>query len=335
MQRRRIFASLGGASAAGLLCLATIAQAQPSADQILADSGLAAGDKQRVLDGEFVTVDIPAVSARDVPISIGMAFAVKTSPDALSKQIVAGELIRADPEVRAHGQLSSPGSLADLAGLQITSDAAQALSSAQAGKTLNLGAGDIAAFGALRGGTQQAVQQQLRRMLLARYQAYRAGGLAGIVPYDRGGGSTTDVAEDLRKASQAARVLRKYLPAFHAVLLGFPQATIPEMRQSFYWVNAIMDGKPTYVLTHILAASDGAARAVVARQYYVSASYNAAQVVAGFLPVQDGTVVALAGHTFTEQVAGFGGSLKRRFGQSIMADKLKRLFEAGRRRIGQ
>jgi hypothetical protein len=334
MQGRRIIAGLGVASAVGLLSLASSAQAQPSADQVLAESGLNAEDKQRVLNGEFVTVDIPAVSARDVPISIGMAFAVKTSPAVLSKQILAGELIGADPEVQAHGQLSSPGSLADLAGLQITSDAAQALSSAEAGKSLNLGAGEIAAFTAL-GGTQQAVQQQLRRMLLARYQAYRASGLAGIPPYDRGGGSSTDVAEDLRKASQAARVLRKYLPAFQAVLLGFPQATIPEMLQSFYWVNANMDGKPTYVLTHILAASDGAARAVVARQYYVSASYNAAQVVAGFLPVQGGTVVALAGHTFTEQVGGFGGSLKRRFGQSIMADKLKRVFEAGRRRLGQ
>ncbi len=335
MQGRRNFAVLGVASAVGLLFLANSAQAQPTADQVLVDHGLTAGDRQRVLKGEFVTADIPGLSESDLSISIGMAFLVKSLPDALSKQVVAGELIGTDPDVRAHGEFNSTGSLADLAGLQITSDATQALSSARAGKALNLSAGEIAAFNALQGGTQQAVQQQLQRMLLARYQAYRASGLAGIVPYDRGGGSRTDVAADLRKASQAARGLQKYLPAFQAVLLGYPQATIPGMRQNFFWVNATMDGKPTYILTHILAASDGAARAVVQRQYYVSASYNAAQVVAGFLPVQGGTVIALAGHTFTEQVGGFGGSLKRKFGQSIMTDKLKQLFEAGRWRFGQ
>ncbi len=56
-------------------------------------------------------------------------------------------------------------------------------------------------------------------MLLARYQAYRASGLRGIAPYDRGG-STTDLADDLRKASQATRHLAKYMPAAHAVLLN-------------------------------------------------------------------------------------------------------------------
>ena len=95
-----------------------------------------------------------------------------------------------------------------------------------------------------------------------------------------------DLAGELRKASQAARGLEKYLPAFQAVLLGFPQATLPAMRQNFYWAKYNIQGKPTYVLTHILAASDGAARAVVQRQYYVSTGYNAEQAVAGFLPVQ-------------------------------------------------
>ena len=33
--------------------------------------------------------------------------------------------------------------------------------------------------------------------------------------------------------------------------------------------------------------------------------------MAGFLPVQEGTVVVYTTHTFTDQVAGFGGSMKR------------------------
>jgi len=119
----------------------------------------------------------------------------------------------------------------------------------------------------------------------------------------------------------------------HAVLLGYPQGTLPAMRQNFYWAKYNIQGKPTYVLTHILAASDGAARAVVQRQYYASTGYNAEQAVAGFLPVQEGTIVVYASHAFTDQVAGFGGSFKRGIGRRIMAGKLKQMFEAGRKRV--
>lgn len=330
---RKILAALGLVGAVSLPCFTSPAQAQPTADQVLADMGLSPDDKQRVLSGEFVTADVGAVSERD--LSFAIAFLVKTSPDALSKQIVAGDLITADSQVQTHGQFSAAGSPADLAGLRITNDEAKTLSNARAGEALNLSTGEIAAFKALQSGTPQAIQQQLQRMLLTRYQAYRASGLAGIAPYDRGGGSTTNLASDLRKAGQAAKSLQKYLPAFHAVLLGYPKATLPGMREHLFWVKYNIQGKPTYVLTHVLAASDGAARAVVQRQYYVSTGYNGEQAVAGFLPVQGGTVVVYAGHAFTDQVAGWGGSMKRSIGRRVMADQMKKMFEAGRKQVGR
>src|SRR6266542_3233188 len=239
--------------AAGLLWLPARAHAQPSADQVLTDMGLSAADKQRVLNGEFVTADLAGVSERD--LSFAIAFLVnKTTPDAISKQLVAGDLVSADAQVQAHGEISGAGTLADLAGLKITADEARALPSAKAGEALNFSAAEIAALKAAPGSTPEAVQQALRQVLLARYQAYRAAGLAGIPPYDRGGGRTTDVASDLRKASEAAKGLAKYLPAFQKVLLGYPKATAPELRQNFFWVKSVIQGKPTYVLTHILAA---------------------------------------------------------------------------------
>ena len=233
--------------------------------------------------------------------------------------------------MQTHGRFSAAGSLADLAGLKITDDEAKALANAKAGEALNLSTAEIAAFKALSGGTTQAIQQQLQRMLLARYQAYRASGLAGIAPYDRGG-SASDLAADLRKAGEAAKGLQKYLPAFHAVLLGYPKATVPGMQEHLFWVKYLIQGKTTtYVLTHVLAAAEGPVRAVVQRQYYVSTGYNAEQAVAGFLPVQGGTVVVYAAHAFTDQVAGFGGSMKRSIGRRVMADQMKKLFEAGRK----
>jgi len=329
MHRRQVLVLLaaGGARVCGA---PPAAHAQPSAEQVLSDMHLSAGDRQRVLGGEFVTADVPAVSDRD--LSFAIAFLVKTSPDALGKQVMSGNLVTADAQVQSWGELKGAGSLADFARLKITSEEARALSAAKPGDALNLSAGEVAAFGAASGGPD-AILEALRKMLLARHQAYRTSGLAGIAPYDRGGGRTTDHAADLRKASEASAGLKKYLPAFQAVLLGYPKATAPQMRESFFWVKSIIEGKATYILTHLMATPNGAAYALARRQYYASTNYNGEQSVAGFLPVPDATVVVLASHAFTDQVTGFGGSMKRSIGSSVMARKMREIFEAGRKKV--
>jgi len=316
-----------------LLCLVSVAQAQPSAEQVLTDAGLSAGDRQSVMGGQFVNVSAQGVSERDLAFAI--AFLVKTPPETLAKQIVAGELVTADEQVKAYGEISGEGSLADFAKLTLTGDEARALAGAKAGGKLNLSASEIAAFKAIGGGAGQAVQEQLRRMLLARYQTYRATGLAGIAAYDRGGGRTSDPASDLRKASEASKGLQKYLPAFQKALLDYPKASLPGLQERFYWTKSIIQGDTTYVLNHVLVAADGAARVVARRQYYASTGYNAEQTVAGFLPVQGGTVVITTSHAFSDQVTGMGGSVKRSIGSKIMASKMKDIYEASRERSQQ
>ncbi len=180
----------------------------------------------------------------------------------------------------------------------------------------------------------QAVLRELRTLLLRRYQAYRTAGLRGIAPYQRGGGRVTDHATDLRRASEATPGLKTYLPALQTVLLGYPAATVAQMREAFFWDKSLIDGKTTYVLTHLISVPDGAAYALVKRQFYASASYNGEQAVAAFLPVPEGTVVVLATHAFTDQVTGVGGSMKRTIGSGMMARKMREIFEAGRKRVG-
>jgi len=317
----------------GLFCLASVAEAQPSAEQVLTDAGLSAGDRQSVMSGQFVNVSAQGVSERDLAFAI--AFLVKTPPEALAKQIVAGELVTADQQVKAFGEISGEGSLADFAKLTLTADEAKALASAKPGGKLNLSAAEIAAFKGIAGGAPQAVQEQLRKMLLARYQTYRASGLAGIAPYDRGDGQKGDPASDLRKASEATKGLQQYLPAFQKVLLDYPKAALPGLQERFFWTKSLIQGETTYVLNHIMIAADGAARVVARRQYYVSTGYNAEQTVAGFLPVQGGTVAIASSHAFSEQVTGMGGSMKRRIGSKIMASKMKDIYEAARQKSQQ
>jgi len=334
MKRPRIVSVAGAAIAFGMLCLTGAAGAQPSADQVLKDFGLSVGEIQRVLQGDYVNVKVTPVSERD--LTFGTAFLCTLTPDRLTGEILAGLFADSDPQVRARGELGAPGSLSDLAGLKPTPDETRALSKVEAGDRLNLSTGEIAAFQDVPGGATGAVEQQLQRTLLARYRAYRAyreSGLDGVIPYDRGRGQTTSAASDLREATSGALVLRKHTPALHDVLLGYPKVTLAGLDERFLWVKSVIRGTPTYILSHILVAESGGARAVVRREFFVSAGYNAEQAIAGFLPVEGGTVVVYTSHAFTDQVAGSGGSLKRSIGSRIMADTLKAMFEAGRRRI--
>jgi hypothetical protein len=316
--------------ATGLLGLASIAQAQPTAEAVLTDMGVSEADKQRVLKGEYVSATISEVSDRDVSNSI--VFMVKTTPDALAKQLVAGELTTGDSQIKAHGTLRGDGSPTDMAGLKVSSAEAQSFVKAKPGAALNLSASEITALNALPSSDQNVVQAKLNEILLARYRAYRAGGLAGIAPYDRGG-KTADVAAELRKATEAAKVLKKYMPTFHAMVLGYPKATVPNASERFFWATYDVSGTPTYVLVHVVTVAEGDVRGFVQRQYYVSTGYNGEQALGGFLPVQGGTIVVYAAHAFTDQVAGMGGSVKRGIGRRVMAEKLRAMFDEDRKRL--
>jgi hypothetical protein len=135
------------------------------------------------------------------------------------------------------------------------------------------------------------------------------------------------VAGDLRKASDSLSTLKKYMPALQSLLVSYPQGLPPGTSETFNWVDYDLDGTRTFVLTHGIVAPLGEARVVVQRQYYVSTGYNAEQAVAAFLPVSEGTVVIYRNHTFTDQVAGFGGSAKKSIGRGIMTKKLEAMFD--------
>jgi hypothetical protein len=319
------------ASIAAVLCFSGAIHAEHSADAVLTEMGLSASEKQRILKGEFVTAEVGAVSERD--LSFAVAFLVKTSPDALSKRAVDGVLLLDDPQVKAYGKLTTPGSLADFSGLQITDDEARALVSAAPGDAMNASSAELTSLRGLRGAPTKDVQDQLHRILLARYQSYRASGLGGIAAYDRGGGGFGDVAADLKKASESATGVKKQMPALYALLSDYPKATLPGFKENFVWVKSVIRDKPTYVLAHIFSAGDGDARAIVRREFYVSTGYNAEQSVAGFLPVAGGTLVLSLSHAFTDQVAGKGSSMKRNIGSKVMAGQMKQIFERGRKRV--
>ena len=152
---------LGLAIFAWLVGVASPAAAQPTADEVLAGLGLSADDKQRVLNGEFVSTNVEPVSERDLAVSI--VFIVKTSPASLIKQVLSGRLITSDSQVQSWALFKNPGSAADLAGLTITNGEARTLARASPGSSLNLSRAEIAAFNAVPDGNPAGVLQTSAR----------------------------------------------------------------------------------------------------------------------------------------------------------------------------
>jgi hypothetical protein len=297
---------------------------------VLAALPFSAGERKQILAGELVSTSSREKTS-DRELAITMAFLVRKPPSDLVAMFEKATGYTSDKTVRGYGELRADSALADLQALRLqpNGDAeAKRFAEATPGDELNLSSEEIAAFRALPDKSKAAVEAQLRKMLLARVQAYRANGLAGIAPYDRGGGKTSNPGEVLRRFTTASPVLAKEAPEVVTALLDFPKSQPPKSTQSFFWVNFEVDGRPTIALTHRLVTQQDDGTYVFAdRHYYVSRSHNAVQAIAGIFPVAEGALVLYANRTFTDQLGGFAAGTKQAIGRKLMSGKIAALYE--------
>ena len=320
--------------AAVALCGAgTRALALPTVDELMADFDFSKYDVQRVRNGELVKTTTKETSERE--LAAVMVFLVKAPVQKLLTSLKGGPSSRNDPQVQAVTEISAEGTFVDpkTVALQPGGDKeTQRYLSAEPGDTLNLSTGEIASFAALKGaGQPQAAQPQVedavRQMLLARYQAYRSQGLAGIAAYARGKDKQSQPADDLRRYTEVAKGLKKYAPAFHDVLMNYPQGSPAELKQRFFCIRYAMSGRPVFALRQRLAMPLGDAYVLADRDFYVSHDYNDTQAIGALLPVENGTVVVYLNRTTTDQLGGFGASAKQAIGRNMMAKQISEIFE--------
>jgi hypothetical protein len=295
------------------------------AAQVLKELGFPDDARAKLEAGQIVKSSVKSSNERE--LTAAMAFLVKVPPKQLVDQLQGGLLISIDENTIKYGSIN--GKISDLSGLSLAPDAdkrAKGYTNAKAGSDLNLSEAEIKAFNALEGKPLAAVEEQVRKSVFARYQAYKAKGLAGIAPYARGDGKLRDAGGDLRSASKASAGLKRHMPDFYKLLNDYPAGGKPTT-ETFHWTTYKAHGEPVILLTHAFSMTEGEAFAVCQRQFYVSSSYNVEQAVAAFLPVPKGTLVVYANRTSTDQVAGFGGGAKRSMGGKILASQLESLFE--------
>ncbi|HXV37101.1 MAG TPA: hypothetical protein VEC18_08120 [Myxococcota bacterium] len=307
----------------------------PESGALLADLGLSESEIAQVGGGALVRHAVPAASERE--LTAGLAFQVPVSPAELVGNSKRNLLDSTDPNMIAFGVISTPATLDDFAKLTLEPGAqkrAQQYLKARPGDDLNLSAAEIAAFQKLGAGASTAsVEAQVRSALVARVEAYRAQGLAGIAPYAREGGAQRSAGDELRTAAQASKKLEQYAPAAYQLLLSYPNAKPAGTEEIFRWSQINAHGVPTFVLTHVLLVPDGDAWLAIQRQIYASTGYNAEQAIAAFLPSKGGTVVVYGNRTSTDQITGFGGGTKRSIGSKLLASQLEDLFEKARTQV--
>jgi hypothetical protein len=214
------------------------------------------------------------------------------------------------------------GTLEDFAGVKLdpNGDAMDKLyRDAKAGSDLNLSSGEIEMFKKLgKKASHDDIEHCLRQVLLNRFRAYKKDGLAGISPYARGK-SEFSVGQELKQQLEVGPILKKHAPVFKKYAIEYPNNKPDGAVESFFWVNSLIDDKPTVALVHRLGMPLDGGYVYMERHFYLSRSHNCLQGLGAALPSEDGgTAVFYATRTSTDQVSGFGGSAKRTIGNKIM-----------------
>ncbi len=320
--------------------------ALPTVDEILEELHISAGDQEKLREGRIV--DWSAGEGSERELALGMAFLVKTKPENIEEMYREALVLKEVSVITAHGKITGEGSMADMAGVKLQPNGdkeALRYLNVEPGDDLNLDAKEMAAFHALKSAAKEGeapvkeVEALVRQTLLSRYQAYRNKGLSGIAPYDRGHGHLRNAGDELLLSTKGLSAVAKHLPAFHTFLLTYPNGlekdAAKNLEEFFYWLNIDVFGRPTYVLVHRMLYRVGEAALAVERQYYASHDYNSMLQGIAALPTSDGTFLFYIGRVSTDQVGGFGSSMKHPVSRAITAPYLKDMFRQLQTKAGK
>jgi hypothetical protein len=185
--------------------------------------------------------------------------------------------------------------------------------------------------------TTNDLQAQFRtdfgQILSARLNSYVKQGLAGVQPYVRDNGSVVSPAAELGNAIRSLAFLSDEFPGF-VDALGKPSSASSALLRNYYWMERPADKES--VLTLSVEDRQRQAKAAVGADvhFYASRDYNSMLTVVGVVPYGGDWMVFALNHTFTDQVTGFGSTVKRAVGRDLVATELAKQLAETRRRLG-
>ena len=304
----------------------------PGSQELIQQLGVSQQDLAKLDQGEIVYFDVAENHEKE--LAAGAALYLPAAPAKVVGLIKSKGLASIDTAVTAEGVIPSQATPDAFKGFGFKpgSDEAANFLAATPGSQFNLSTEEFQALKSANPAQPDAASDAYRKVLLQRWQAYRKNGLKGIATYDRGNGSEANPGGELRTATLDSKVLARYFPELYTAWLNYPAALPTGTEETFIWRNRQVESRPTALLLHRVLLSSGAGEIILSRQFYAGHSYNSNQLTIACLPYRDGSLVFYANRTFTDQVAGFGSSVKHSVGgeqaRSEMAKQLKNLRKA-------
>ena len=307
----------------------------PSFDEMIKLLKLDPSVKEQALGGEIVVLDPDDSMEKELAIALVMVVkkpyaevieAVKRNHlFQFQKDTLDFAQIEGEPDVSQFQKIGY--SLAEI-------DEVRGLLAVKAGDKFNLSAEEIARFQALQAkaaGLDDAallemVNKALRAFLAERLRIYQETGLKGIATYQRGRKDTSSPAEEIAAATAAVADLKNFAPNFYSILQNFPNAKVEGIEHRFFVFKLNIEGRPGFVLSHRIYFFGANFALSSERHIYVPHFYNSLQIVTGAIPHESNTVVFYSNRTYTDQVSGFGQSIKHAIGGKQLTKTIKSML---------
>jgi hypothetical protein len=282
----------------------------PSLEEMARRIGFSEQAVARARDGEVVSERLESTSDKDLALAVGAR--IEAPLQKVYDFVQGHRLAEFQTVTLADGRMDPANpSLADMK----LSEATLKKLAEDPGGTFHMSEEEAATIReAGRSGTAAALEAY-REALEARAKAYWEKGLAGIVPYEGKGRSP---AVDLAHADEAAKRLFQH-PVLAAEIDVVPARNTGRAEHQLSWALQKGRDQEAPVLIHRILHRGDVGEAFVQRRFYSGYDYDALAIVVGVLPTQDGhSAILYTNHTYTAQVAGFGGGAKRSIGTKML-----------------
>jgi len=276
--------------------------------------GLSDSAVEQVKKGEIVVEDLEASSDKDLSLAI---VATIDAPLARVYEYVDAEKIAELSTVTlSRGQIDT--STFSLAAMKLPDEVLEQLVDDPSDTFFMSNAeGKKVEKAAAQG--KAAVLAAYQAILSARAKAYWEGGAAAIEPFDEEGRSPKD---DLAHANEAARKIVTQ-PTVLRLLEQVPSKADGAAVHELFWAVQKGRDQAAPVLSHRILYKQDDGQVYIEKRFYSAYDYDALQIVVGVLPVsKDRCALFYTNHTYTAQVAGFGGGAKRSIGRKLMSKEL-------------
>jgi len=310
-----------------LLVLPEDAAAQQiSAVEVAERLGLSAVAIERVRNGEVVAESLEPSSDKDLSLAIVMRLDAPFS--SVSEFIDADRLTEIQIMTISHSAID-PANIS-LAEMTLPPDTLAKLAD-QPDRTFFMSDAEAEQVtAAATEGDPSKVLDAYREVLAERARVYWEKGLAGIAPY-AGKGRSPEI--DLRHANEATRLLVKS-PEFLSELDVAPSKSPGLATHTLSWAVEKGRSEAAPVLIHRILYRAEDREIILGRRFYTGMDYDALQIVIGILPIRaDRSALFYMNHTYTSQVAGFGGSVKRSIGRRLLEKELVAEMERAQKAI--